>query len=94
MGRKKKIDKNNRTERVTIRFTEKEHHLLKKRAKKADAKIADYIRRACFSNSKSNKSCDEIYIVTIAQDMCNYIEEKYAGDEKMEGWCEDIWEHL
>lgn len=85
----------NKTRKITVRFTEREYNSIKKKIKKSDMKMSDYIRGKCLNEKdttvdKINCSC----IAAIAQELCNYTEEKYSGDKKIEGWCSKIWKHL
>lgn len=85
-------NKENKDHVIQVRCTEKENEQLKERVSKSGMKRAVYIRSKLFYDTGSKLG--KAKFVVRAQDILNYLEEKYGDDKKLEKWVDELWEDL
>ncbi len=77
---------------ISIRFDEKSKKMIEKRAKKLNMSISDYIRECCLAGMNTESDMQRISMMTvIGQEICNYIEKNYNGDDFLEEKVNKIW---
>lgn len=83
--------KNNKECTVSVRFNKKEYKYIEQKKKKFGVSKSEYIRSKCLDENPTLGKVECEYIRAIVQEICNYLEEKYDGDERIESWCDEIW---
>lgn len=94
MDKQKKTTKKKKTENINIRVTKSDKKKLEKKAKDNNMSLSEYLITAGLRNNMLGKDMLMAHITAIAQQICNYAEENYDEDEKLEKWNEELWENL
>ena len=93
MKNDKKAKKDNKTQIIQIRCTEKEVKKLDKLVSKRNIKRSEYVRERVFG--KRDLKSSNIEFLVLAQDVVEYIEEICGkNDKKLEGMVEELWKVL
>lgn len=85
-------------EKLDIRITLNEKRKLLRFAKRLNLTLSSYVRMKLFSPDSKMKN-EELrlkmgYISIEAQEMLNYLQEKYKGDEELERMVRNLWKHI
>ncbi len=88
-----------KSEKLNIRLKPSEKRKLTESAEENNMSVSDYVRKQLFHPDKKQftvtTSNKVVYLLVKLQEVCNYISEKYSGDNsKLEGMLEEIWEHM
>lgn len=94
---KKNNSKNSLTEDIHTRISPKEKRKIEKQANKCGMTKSEYLREMISStleNEKDAMICANI--VTLCQDLVNYVQEKYGNDDDkyLEGKVRQLWDAL
>lgn len=80
---------------ISIRIEEDIKEMVKQRAEKLDTNISSYALECILAGVIQEADSKRIgEMAVICQRICNYVDEKYSGDENLEGWVEKIWKIL
>lgn len=85
-------------EKLAIRINSNEKKKLLSSAKRVNLNLSSYVRMKLFSpvnKGKSEESNLKIGRITVeAQEILNYIQDKYENDDKLERMVENLWKHI
>lgn len=91
----KKKQKKTKDARLSVRFSKDDKIKIEKKANSLGMNISDYIRYVCLSTIDEEITTIElVYVVTIIQDMDNYVKEKYGKDIFIREANEKLWNSL
>lgn len=75
----------NKTNRISVRCTERDKQILEKRAENLGLGLSEYVKSILFPrNAKNNKKPELIELVVELQDIAVRIDEKYKDDSIQE----------
>ena len=91
----------NKSSRITVRFTDKEHKKITNKADKLGVSISDYIRNMVLcdkSISSSTADIKSIEIITLGIELARYIEKNYSSymkdDIGLKERSDELWKKL
>ena len=92
----------NKSSRITVRFTDKEHKKITNKADKLGVSISDYIRNMvlCDKSISSSSTADikSIEIITLGIELARYIEKNYSSymkdDIGLKERSDELWKKL
>lgn len=85
-------------EKLDIRITPNEKKKLLRSAKRVNLNLSSYVRMKLFSPVSKGKN-EELrlkmgFIFIEAQEILNYVQDKYKEDEELERMVENLWKHI
>lgn len=84
----------NKTERISVRCTERDKQILEKRAESLGMRLSDYVESVLFPRSMEHgRKTEVIGLLVELQDIAAKINEKYADDSIQED-LDLVWEKL
>ena len=92
------MEKKNKNKIVGIRFTDKEKKCIEVKAEKLNMTLSEYIRDiVLYDKKKITNDMDKQKVMTMAaqaQEIANYVGEKYVEDEILEKKVKKLWKSL
>lgn len=80
---------------LSVRLSKKEKNKIAKKASNLGLKTSDYVRNACLDTKGERITmCKLVYVTTVLQEVCNYVEKNYNEDEFMKEVTKKLWNSL